>query len=162
MAPTPPKFASAARRRKKIGGIRRGARRRGEPRRGPRSLSQPSLAKLPGRDRVSQGSAVAELALSPGGWAQPAAVLPRNFALDLRRSKTLLDGEKDTDSHRTTPGCDSRAALAPPRPVISLPLPTRVNNSPGCQMQVTFVAAMKEPERRGLIFGGQEEVWGIN
>lgn len=29
-------------------------------------------------------------------------------------------------------------------------------------MQVTFVAAMKEPGRQGLIFGEQEEVWGIN
>lgn len=61
-----------------------------------------------------------------------------------------------------TQGCDSRAVLAPPRPVISPLLPAGVNNSPGCQMQVTFVAAMKETERRGLIFGGQEEVWGIN
>lgn len=61
-----------------------------------------------------------------------------------------------------TQGCDSRDTLAPPRPVISPLLPARVNNSPGCQMQVTFVAAMKEPGRRGLIFGGQEEVWGIN
>lgn len=61
-----------------------------------------------------------------------------------------------------TQGCDSRDTLAPLRPVISPPLPARVNNSPGCQMQVTFVAAMKEPGRRGLIFGGQEEVWGIN
>lgn len=62
----------------------------------------------------------------------------------------LAGGANDT----ATQDRDSRAALAPPRPVISLPLPAGVNNSPGCQMQVTFVAAMKEPGRRRLIFWG--------
>lgn len=82
--------------------------------------------------------------------------------------KTLLNeagrwrGEEWYVDNTATQDCDSRAVLAPPRPVISLPLPAGVNNSPGCQMQVMFVAAMKETERRGLIFGGQEEVWGIN
>lgn len=79
------------------------------------------------------------------------------------RQKLCRTGLGDDDSDGTaTQSSDNRASLAPPRPVISPLLPARVNNSPGCQTQVTFVAAMKEPRRRRLIFGGQKEVWRIN
>lgn len=88
---------------------------------------------------------------SPAPHLLSALGAPQNFVW-------LAGGPSDT----ATQDCDSRAALAPPRPVISLPLPAHVNYSPGCQMQVTIVPAMKEPGRRRLIFGGQEEVWGIN
>lgn len=88
--------------------------------------------------------------------------LPRNCAPVSELHKTLVGWSAGGTNDTATQDCDSRAALAPPRPVISLPLPARVNNSPSCQMQVTFVPAMKELGRRRLIFGGQEEVWGIN
>lgn len=100
---------------------------------------------------------------SGGGTARRMPPCPQlHSGLRARQNFVGRGGGPEGGDDTATQGCDSRAALAPPRPVISLPLPARVNNSPGCQMQVTFVAAMKEPGRRGLIFGGQEEVWGIN
>lgn len=55
-----------------------------------------------------------------------------------------------------TRGCDSRTALAPPRAVISPPLPARVNNSQGCQIYVTCVAALKET--KALFWGAGGDV----
>lgn len=79
------------------------------------------------------------------------APLPQNFVLDLGPDKTLLGRGNDT----ATRDCDSRAVPPPPRPVISLLLPAHVNNSPGCQMQVAFVAAMKERGGEGSFLGGR-------
>lgn len=109
-------------------------------------------------------------------WQLPGSPCPFSIPGEARPGQGANWGEESTgDARRTSPaprlhsgqnfvgrgeprgastrGYDSRAVLAPPRPVISPPLPARVNNSPGCQMQVTCGSSEGAGEAKAHFWG---------